>query len=67
MTTYTSEQVINALMIEFKQLVEDGYPPEISEDQYLTWLKTLTYEQLITETATDDEFLTLEIFMGAHN
>ena len=62
--TYSKDQLIDALQNEYECLCHDGFDPEtdISMDQYLEWLKTLTVEELIAEAGTDEEF-TMTDFM----
>ena len=62
--TYTREQLIDALCAEHQQYEEEGYEMDKSLEEQRSYLETLTTEQLIKETVTGDEYLTLEDYMG---
>jgi hypothetical protein len=60
---YTKEQLIDALAAEWDYLCHDDYDPEdLTPEEHLEYLKSLTYEELIEETSTDEIF-TLDDFM----
>ena len=65
--TYSKDQLIDALQNEHEWLCHDDFDPEIdmSMDQHLEWLKTLTVEELIAETGTHEEF-TINDFMDRY-
>ena len=66
MANYTREQLIEALSAEYEWLCHDDYDPDDpTPEEHLDTLKTLSYEQLIEETSTDDVGFTLEEFMDA--
>ena len=62
--TYTRSQLISALHSEYEFLCHDDFDPDVdmSESEHLEYLNSLTLEQLIDETTTDDEY-TLDDFM----
>ena len=61
---YSREQLISALAAEYSSLCHDDFDPEtdMSDSEYLAHLKSLTVEELVLETSTDDVF-TLDEFM----
>ena len=62
--TYTKAQLIDALVREWEYLCHDDYDPEdLTPEQYRKEMQELTIEQLIEETDTDDESLTLDDYM----
>ena len=61
---YTRQQLIDALCAEQMQYREEGYEGEGTMEEFRSHLETLTLEQLIKETVTGDEYLTLEEYMG---
>ena len=65
--TYSKDQLVDALQNEYEYLCHDDFDPEtdMSMEQHLEWLKTLTLEELIAETATDEVFK-LNEFMDRH-
>ena len=62
--TYTREQLIHALHSEYEFLCHDDFDPDVDStpDEYLAMLHTLTDDELITESSTDDVF-TLDEYM----
>jgi len=62
--TYTRDQLITALAAEYDYLCHDDFDPDVdmSPDEHLAYLNSLSLEQLIDDTGTDDEF-TLDDFM----
>ena len=64
---YSREQLISALAAEYSFLCHDDFDPEtdMSDSEYLAHLKTLTVEELVSETTTDDT-ITLDEFMDNH-
>ena len=63
--TYTAKQIKAALAAEYEYLCHDDFDPEedMTQEQYEQHLLTLTREELIYETSTDDEYYTLDTFM----
>ena len=63
-TTITRDHLITALQHEYQFLCHDDFDPDVdmSESEHLDYLNSLTLEQLIDETTTDDEY-TLDDFM----
>jgi hypothetical protein len=65
--THSRAQLIDALMSEYHTLSHDDFNDNVMNDvQYHSFLQSLTLEQLIAETDTDDEF-TLDDFMYAYS
>ena len=52
------EQLIEALYNEYVFLCHDDFDPDVDEtpEDYLEMLKELTYDELIEETCTDDNY-----------
>ena len=66
-TQYTRQQLIDALQQEYVMLTHDSYDPDdMSPDEYLAYLNSLSVEQLIDETDTDDTY-TLDEYMYNHS
>ena len=65
---YTRQQLIDALVAEYEYLCHDDYDPDVdmSPDEHLEYLNSLSVEQLIDETCTDDVY-TLDQFMHHHS
>ena len=65
---YTRAQLIDALQHEYEYLCHEDFDPEVdmSMEEHLERLNTLTLEELIEETDTDDEGYTLEEYMENH-
>ena len=64
---YTRQQLIDALVAEYDYLCHDDYDPDVdmSPDEHLAYLDSLSVEQLIDDTGTDAEF-TLDDFMSRY-
>ena len=61
---YTKAQLIDALVAEWEYLCHDDYDPEdLTPEEYRKEIQELTIEQLIEETDTEDEGLTLDEYM----
>ncbi len=61
--TYSNEQLIDALAAEYEQLCHDcPDDDDMTDAEYREHLSTLSYDELVAETATDNTF-TLEEFM----
>jgi len=67
--TYTKQQLVDALVHEYDYLCHDDFDPEedMTIGEYQEYLNTLSVEQLIIETDTDDEYYTLDQYMYNHN
>jgi len=64
---YTREQLIDALVAEWEYLCHDDYDPDDpSPEEYRKEIQELTIEQLIEETDTDDDCLTLDEYMDRY-
>ena len=65
---YTKAQLIDALQHEHEYLCHEDFDPDVdmSMEEHLEWLNTLTIEELVKETDTDDEGYTLEEYMENH-
>ncbi len=65
--TYTRSQLISALHSEYEFLCHDDFDPDVdmSPSEYLTHLQTMSLDDLINETSTDDTY-TLDEFMDTH-
>ena len=63
--THSRDQLIDALLAEHVELAHDDASLPHPDD-YLDHLRTLTHDQLIAETCTDDTF-TLDEFMFAYS
>jgi hypothetical protein len=66
--TYTREQLIDALSHEYDYLCHDDYDPDndMSPDDYRVMLNSLSHDQLVSETTTDDIY-TLDEFIANHS
>jgi len=64
--TVTKEQLIDALYQEYVFLIHDDYDEAVdaTPEEYLEMLKELSYEDLIVETGTDEDF-SLDDYMEA--
>ena len=65
--TYTREQLISALHSEYQYLCHDDFDPDVdmSPSDHLSYLESLSLDDLIADTDTDDEF-TLDNFMSRY-
>ena len=63
--TPTREQLIKSLCKEYEYLYHDDFDPDEdpTPEEYLEMIKTLTYEELVSETGTDEVF-TLEEYLS---
>jgi len=62
--TYTKAQLVDALVAEWEYLCQDDPDPnDLSPEEYRKEMQELTIEQLIEETDTDDDSLTLDDYM----
>ena len=54
--TYTREQLITALAAEYDYLCHDDFDPDVdmSPAEHLSYLQSLSLDDLIAETTTDD-------------
>ena len=55
---YTREQLIDALQREYEYLIHDDYEPfeDMTAEEHFEWLHTLSDEDLIEETCTDETY-----------
>ena len=67
-TQYTREQLIAALQHEYEYLIHDDFDPDVdmTADDHLEYLQTLSLEQLIDDTDTGDGY-TLDEYMFNHS
>jgi hypothetical protein len=65
---YTTEQLIEALYNEYVFLCHDDFDPDEdpTPEEYLEMIKTLSYDELVSETGTDELF-TLQQFMETYS
>ena len=65
--TPTRQQLIDALYNEYVYLCHDDFDPEVDlhADEYLEMLQEMSYDELIEDTQTDENF-TLEEFITAY-
>ena len=56
-TTYSRQQLIDALSAEYAFLCHDDFDPDVdmTASQHLDYLNAMSYDELVVETATDDE------------
>ena len=71
-TDYSHQQLVDALVAEFKWYCHDSYDEEFDNnpDKFREYLQPMTHSQLIEETCTtsgDDEGYTLQDFMSNWN
>ena len=54
--TPTREQLIDALVKEYEYLCHDDFDPDedLTPEEYLEMINTLSYEELVSETIADD-------------
>ena len=66
--TPTREKLIDALVKEYEYLCHDDYDPDedLTPEEYLEMINTLSYEELVSETSTDEEY-TLEQFLSTYS
>ena len=64
--TYTKDQLIEALYKEYVFLCHDDFDPDndATPEEYLEMLKEMSYDDLLEETNTDEEY-NIEEFMEA--
>ena len=64
---YTKAQLVDALVAEWEYLCHDDYDPEdLTPEEYRKEMQELTIEQLVEETDTDSEGLTLDDYMETY-
>ena len=61
--TPTREQLIDALVKEYEYLCHDDPDEDLTPEEYLEMINTLSYEELVLETSTDETY-TLEDFLS---
>jgi len=61
---YTKEQLIDALVAEYDYLCHDDFDPDVdlTIEEYREMLKEMTFDELVKETSTDEEY-TFDEFM----
>ena len=66
--TPTREQLIKALYREYEYLCHDDFDPDedLTPEEYLEMINTLSYEELVLETSTDETY-TLEQFLSTYS
>lgn len=66
---YTRDQLINALTHEYDYLIHDDFDPDedLTLEEYVEYLKTLSKEELVKETDTDNEIYSLDEYMENHS
>ena len=66
--TPTREQLIDALYREYEYLCHDDFDPDedLTPEEYLEMINTLSYEELVSETSTDETY-TLEQFLSTYS
>ncbi len=62
MKQITREQLITALIAE-DDFIRHDTDCDDTPEEFLRWLLTLSYDELVTETCTDDEYFTLDEYM----
>ena len=64
---YTRDQLITALQHEYEYLIHDSFDPDndMSLDDHLEYLNSLSLEQLIDDTDCDETY-TLDEYMYNH-
>jgi len=65
---FTRQQLIDALQREYEYLIHDDFDPDVdmSADEHLAYLNSLSIDELIEDTNTDDEY-TLDAFMHSYS
>jgi hypothetical protein len=68
-TDYSVQQLIDALQHEWEYLIHDDFEEgvDMTMEEHLKYLQTLTHSQLIEECDIDEEYLTLQEFMQYHS
>jgi hypothetical protein len=66
---YTKQQLVDALQHEYEYMIHDDYDPDVDMtlEEHLEWLHTLTIQELVEETSTDEDYYTLDQFMYNHS
>jgi hypothetical protein len=65
--TYTRAQLISALSAEYAHLCHDDFNNnDMNDAQYAAFLASLSYDELVLETSTDDIY-TLDEFIHNHS
>jgi hypothetical protein len=67
-TDYSVQQLIDALQHEWEYLIHDSFEEgvDMTLEEHLEYLQTLTHAQLIEECGCDDEYFNLNDFMRCH-
>jgi len=66
-TDYSHQQLVDALQAEYIQLMHEveSTDDDFTPDEHLDYLNSMSHDELITETSTDDIF-TLSDFMSTY-
>ena len=66
-TDYSHQQLVDALQAEYEFLIHDDFDEDIdmTPPEHLDYLNSMSHDELIAETATDDTF-TLSDFMSTY-
>ena len=67
-TDYSVQQLIDALQHEWEYLIHDDFEEgvDMTIEEHLEYLHTLTHAQLIEECDCDDEYLPFNDYMQYH-
>ena len=67
-TTYSHQQLVDALQHEYEFLCHDDFDPDVdmSPAEHLDYLNSMSYDELVAETCTDDNY-TLQEYMSNHS
>jgi hypothetical protein len=66
-TDYSVQQLIDALQHEWEYLIHDDFEEgDLTMEEHLKYLQSLTHSQLIEECGCDEDF-TLQQFMQYHS
>lgn len=65
---FTEAILREALFNEYEYLCHDDYDPDedMSPEDYKKWLETLTFDELVEETSTDDVYYPLADYVNFH-
>jgi hypothetical protein len=62
---YSKEQLVDALYAEYVEIIREGEEElEMTLEVYHDYLKGLSYDELIYETGTDDDYLISDFMYG---
>lgn len=68
MSNYSNSQLIDALIGQYESLISDDCLDENDKtlEEYIAFIKTKSYEELVEETGTSEYEFTLDDFMFAY-